>query len=64
MENSARGVGGASDTATMAMDEIIGDYAAFFAQQKARLAAGVRSTSSNGSCSGVRAAAPWSTRPG
>jgi len=39
VESSARGVGGASDTATMAMDEIIGDYAAFFAQQKARLAA-------------------------
>src|SRR5260370_22308124 len=34
-----RADGGASDTATMAMDEIIGDYAAFFAQQKARLAA-------------------------
>ncbi len=34
-----RADGGASDTAAMAMDEIIGDYAAFFAQQKARLAA-------------------------
>src|SRR2546428_1074047 len=30
---------GASDTATMAMDAIIGDYAGFFAQQKGRLAA-------------------------
>src|SRR5713226_3472461 len=30
---------GARDTATMAMDAIIGDYAGFFAQQKGRLAA-------------------------
>src|SRR6266705_6941285 len=30
---------GASDTASMAMDAIIGDYAGFFAQQKDRLAA-------------------------
>jgi len=27
---------GARDTATMAMDAIIGDYAGFFAQQKVR----------------------------
>src|SRR6266851_165650 len=30
---------GASDTATMAMDAIIGDYAGFFAEQKGRLSA-------------------------
>ena len=30
---------GASDTASVAMDAIIGDYAGFFAQQKGRLAA-------------------------